>query len=243
MKHWKLWAIAILMTIMGVQLWMNLIQSAYLKTADQNIEALTDSIRVQENEIGQLESVKLALSGRISDIEQANESLAAEIAAEKGRVRTIIRTQTVVRNDTLRIPTETIVINDSTYQFRWDHSSHQPWGFRKLSGNSVFLLRNGIVSVPTTEITRDELSFGIVTGIQERPTDDRLEIFVRSEHPGVTFSSIEGALIERRDLESLFKSANKGRFGIGPSVSFGILPDGSLGLSAGIGINYNLIRF
>jgi hypothetical protein len=79
------------------------------------------------------------------------------------------------------------------------------------------------------------------TGIKER--ERQIEIFVRSDYPGFSVSSIEGALIDPRKSEVIRSYFPPKKWGLGPQVGGTISREGKISPYLGIGLSYNFIRF
>ncbi len=220
--------------------WWNRKLRAEVLIREQNMAALQDSTRLVRNKAGDLEAARLVWVGTEKDLRELNAELADELEKEKGKVKTIQKITTVVRHDTVQVPTTVILLPDSAFALGWQHSEEHEGGARRLAGNSTFRFRRGQVEDPVTTITEDMLSLVIVTGLREREGDEKLEIFARTDYPGVSFD-LQGAVVDPSMFYNVGRRAS--RFSIGPVVSVGLNQDLKPGLHVGLGVQYNLIRF
>ena len=232
-----------LLIIIGLWAMVQSRRVAGLKTKmaieEQNNAALTDSVRIVKNKAGDLESVRLILVAEKEELGNLNASLAAELKKERGKVRTISQINTIVKRDTILVPSSVESLQDNEYSLFWKHSEENTGGSRYLEGNSTFKVTDSTVdSVAITTITRDEISLKIITGLRERK-DKKLEIFARTDYPDASFD-LEGAVIDPKD--PIFFT-NKKRFSVGPVISAGLNHDLKPGFHLGIGLQYSLFKF
>ncbi len=214
-------------------------QARELRRARQNMAALQDSARIVTTKNGELETARLALIGDKSTLEQLNKDLAEELKKEKGKVKFIERIKTVIQHDTLEVATQVTVFPDSTYRLAWKHEDAPRGGMRKLAGNTTFRFANKAIADPRTQITQDELSLTLITGLREREEDKLLEIFVRTDYPGVSFPDIQGAVVDPK----MFDAGRGSKWSIGPVFSLGLNQELKLGGHLGVGLQYSLLSF
>lgn len=220
----------------------NLVQEKNREIAvkDNNIFALTDTITVAKNKVGQLEYEKRSfLVPKLSELSKLNDSLAQEVKNEKGTVNTIIKSQVVVKHDTITLVT-TPEVNDSTVRVNFTYDkTYSEGNFRKTSGFTLYNLKN---KSSYGTLTTDEFGLKLITGIKNldkgTPT-----IFVRSDYPGFSVTSIEGAVLDknlfRKKQPLITLSANIGwvpfTYDLGKKQSeFNF---NRVGLSIGAGVN------
>ena len=200
----------------------------------QNISALMDTVKVEKTKNGELESSRLALAGSVKDLKKLNGGLMAELEKEKGNVKTIIKTEIQFKTDTF--VAHNTKVTDSSIAFQYDRVDTA--GFRHLAG---------IAMKKDTRITKDEIGMKLVTGVKER--GDKWEIFVRTSYPGVTFSKIDGALIDP-GKPIMEKPAKK--LGVGFNLSWSPVRCDISGnetsvklalksVSIGVGLQYNIM--
>lgn len=164
-----------------------------LTVADHNIKALNDSIRITIDKQGKEEANKLALlTDKVSNLEKLNTELYAEVKNIKGKVSTIIKTDIKVLHDTVPLIVKAGLV-DSTVRadFSFD-TTYSPGNFRKLSGYTKYSLKDNLSS---GTLTRDELGIKLVTGIKNLDKG-KPEIFIKSDYPGLSVSSLDGAVLD-----------------------------------------------
>ena len=99
----------------------------------QNNAALLDSVRVEQNKVGELESVKLVLVGDKDRLEKLNADLVDELEKERGKVKTIVKFETVIERDTMEIPTVVTVLPENNIRLDWNYEDIQEGGARFLA--------------------------------------------------------------------------------------------------------------
>jgi hypothetical protein len=197
-----------------------------LAIAKNNVAALKDTVRVVKTKNGELETVKLALMADKKSLKDLSDSLYKEVKNEKGSVKYITKAGATIKlHVTIEVPS---ISTDSTIQWAYD---------REDSGGSRHLA--GISTRATTKITRDELSLTLITGLKERD-DKKMEIFIRTKYPGVTFTDIEGAIID--PTKAIVKPPDK-RFGFGPCASIILDPTGAIRYGIGVSVQWSLLKF
>jgi hypothetical protein len=214
--------------------------------SDQNQKALTDSIRVVKNYIGEDISVKNVLIADNKELKKLNKDLSEDLSKVVGKVKYISSIVTDIKNS------EPIVINttirefpDGTKELSWNYEKQfDSTNSRTLTGNSRFSIdttkgKMEIIDTGTT-ITRDEMKIKITTGLTE--LEDSYQIFVKTDYPGVKFSKIDGSVLDK----SMLIKEKQPTFIIGPSVNAGLAlnpltlqlqPQLSLGVSYTLNVN------
>jgi len=198
---------------------------AKLVISENNLVALKDTVRVVKTKNGELEFVKLALMSDKKGLKALSDSLAKEVDKEKGKVKYIISTNVSIKHDTVEVESHVV---DSSIMWAYDHDDSA--GSRHLAG---------ISNKHVTKITRDELSLNLIAGLKERD-DKKMEIFVRSKYPGVTFGNIEGAVID--PMKPLVKPPKKW-FSVGPCAGIILDPTGAVRYGIGLSCQVSLYNF
>lgn len=211
-----------------------------LAAAEQNNAALRDSIRTTLTLNGELEYQRLLFVAEKDSLQKYSKSLSDELKKERGKVRTLTNMLATIKQDTIEVENTVVVYPNGERGLEWaTKKSGEDWN-RALEGISKFrFIDTTNIKAGTTLITKDELAMKIVTGIKERE-DKKLEIFVRSNYPGISFTNIEGAILDPYD--PIFFKDEK-RFSIGPVISAGLNQELKLGFHIGIGLQYSLFRF
>ena len=208
-----------------------------------NIKALSDTVRTERNKIGELQYSKDALVSDKNDLAELNKQLAEEVKNQKGRVLFLTSSNANLKFDTPRIIIHQLdKLSDSEYIITssieniYDSSNHKAVEIT----TRIKLDSNKGISVLESKMVKDDFGFNIITGLKEE--DKNLRIFIRSDYPGLSFSKIDGALIDPRSsklLKSFFPDKKWGlgvQWGLGVSISHVISPS----VYIGVGISYNL---
>lgn len=228
-----------------------------LQIANQNLLASNDSIRITAAKDKQVEYNKYAyIAKQASELKGVNDSLLAQIKNTKGDVKAAVATTTVITDSGKLVKDSSIVrtTKDSSGVFYIDIDQGFTLTKTYSKGNFHKVLETiHIKGVPdsldiTGEITRDQISMTLFTGIKKNP-DGNYEIFARSGYPGATITSLDGAFIDKK----IFEQEDKRRiFTLG--LSFGYLPfvydfgshtkeyfPSKVGISAGVNVNISEI--
>ena len=191
---------------------------------DQNISALTDSLKFERTKYGEL---LVTIDGYIAtekELKTLNRGLWNEVNKQKGKVISlsdvVIRLQqdsTVLEKTVDHLKTiigQLQKINDSTYIAPWvlayvynkDSTSYDIFKGKTEIGvlNKDPLVLRHKNSYLTKRETQIELIFG------QKVENNKLRIFIQSDYPGFTVKSLEGVLLDPND-NPLFKDLYKKR--------------------------------
>jgi hypothetical protein len=214
---------------------------------NHNIEALNDTIRIEKNKEGQIEFTKQAFIAKSNDLEKWNKELAAEVKKEKGTVIFLQKSLAGIDNT----PKEPKIITNEVKVHEFDAEQYtittnsdttfNADNFRKISIETTVKLDSSRIKWSTSKITKDALSFNLITGLKEE--DGKLRIMLRSDYPNLVFSKIDGALIDPHKSEVLKKMFPPKKWGFGPVVGYGLATDMKPSYFIGVGIQYNIIRW
>jgi hypothetical protein len=220
-----------------------------LAMANTNIAALQDSVTSSKNKIGQLQYQRATLITSEKSLKSLNADLAKEVEAQRGKIAQLNRIISVIRTpkpgpidgsgSTAGDPC------DSTGYYTAEWTSEQKFSennYRNLAATTQITVKKKTVQGVQTEITRDEIGFDIITGLEKR--DGGYEIFVRSNYPGFQPTKIEGAFIPQNDLFPPQKRKNIS-VGVGPQVGLGVTPTlvPTFYFGVGLGIQYSFFKF
>jgi len=219
----------------------------YKNINEQNLNYYTDSLRIEKNKVGDLEYKHNILIADKKTLEDKNKDLFDELQKEKGNVKIIIKYQTVIVHDTIRIK-DTIIKNaDGTYDLKWEYVEYftkDSANYQMLDGLSNFKLdttKKPIKPISLgTMITKNVIGLNIVTGIDKNMKTGAYEIFVRSNYPNFTISKLDGAIVDPKMINDI---VGKKKFGVGPNISVGIGANFKPSIYIGIGLQWNIIRF
>lgn len=222
---------------------------------EQNIAALTDSLRVYKDKTGQLVYEKNALISSEKDLKNLNKELGEQIKNLKDHPIVVIETDGTIVHDTVNIPVSAGIPwydKDHTVKnvsFSWKHDTlFTKNNYRKISGNYLVQVDTSWnVSSKNFMITQDEIGISFTTGLTESK-NGTLEIFVKSPYPGFKPTDVNGALIDPRTSDVIKKFFPPERWSIGPYVGYGVYFDpvkmtmGS-GINAGISVSYGIFQW
>lgn len=220
-----------------------------LAISQQNEKALSDSVRVSKNKVGELTYSKNILVSENGNLKDLNSDLNDELNKTKGKVRELNKIIAEFKPDTIYIENELIKYADGSFGLLWDYdTTYSLNNFRSLSGISKFDLdANGVITPLETMISKDIIGFTLTTGLREK--DGNIEIFATTPYPNLEILALDGAIIDPKSHPALKKFTKKKRFGIGPYVGVGLgvntwpRVDFGFGFHVGIGIHYDLFQF
>lgn len=215
-----------------------------LAISEQNNKALSDSVRVEKNKVGDLEYSKNILVAEKNELADLNADLAEELDKEKGKVRELTKIVGSISNtDTVYIENTLIVYADGSHGLQWEHDTiYDDENSRHLAGISKFFVDSlGVITPLETEITKDIINFNIVTGLREK--DGNIEVFARSDYPNFEVEELSSAIIDPKKHPVLKKFTRPKRIGIGPYIGVGISSGFKAEIQLGIGVQYSLFRF
>ena len=223
--------------------------------SDQNLSALQDSIRVYKNKNGELIYEKNALIVSKNELDRYNKELADQIKNMKDNLLVAIQIKTkIINDDTIHMKVDqkpSVYNSDSsiTYEFAWSNDTvFSSDNYKKMNGScSIGVDKQRNVYSKKFVIYKDEIGMSFITGLNETK-DKKLLIFIQSQYPGFTPTSIQGALIDPKKSDILKKFFLPKKWSVGPTIGYGVYLNpknfsvGS-GVIFGVSLNYNLIRF
>jgi len=223
-----------------------------LDIQNHNLDALRDSVRIEKDRSGDAVFVKKTLLADKASLEKLNKDLALEVDKVKGQVITLQKIGAETRTKIQYVPTFVTKWADGRYSLDWKFdTTYSEGNYRKLSASSFFeidTLTNRVNPGPT-KIKEDVLGFSFVTGLREK--NKSIEIFVTPKFPGMTITSMEGAIIDPQKSDVLKSMFPQKKWNVGPYVGVGIGGGKGLGgggffgpvVSVGLSLQYSLIKF
>lgn len=195
----------------------------YYKNAnDNNIIALTDSVKYYKGKYGNEVAKKTMVEADYKNLQNINDSLYRMIQSmQVKKPDIVIGGSTSIDNgkhDTIYIPTVTEITSKNIYR-KFDFSNQ----YRELTGNVSYT--NDTLGL---HIEKDRIQFKYALAVKDNT------VYMTSDNPYVKFNSITGLTIPKQKKEK--------KFGIGPSVFSGYSNKGFV-YGVGIGLQYNLISF
>ncbi len=224
-----------------------------LNISEQNVKALSDSVRISKNKLGDIEYSKNILISEKNDLKNLNSDLKKELDKEKGKVYELTSIIISIKNqpkDTIKIPNDVLVYPDGSKGLDWKYEKiYDKNNSRFISGVSKFKIDTTSLAIIPLEtlITKDEINFNIVQGLRETK-EGNLEMFVRSDYPDFSVKDLNSVILDPNSHPLIKKYTKQKKFGIGPFVGYGVYINNfngqvGLGVQIGIGIHYDIFKF
>ena len=216
-----------------------------LAISNQNNTALSDSVRLTKNKLGDVEASKNVLITKNKDLKDLSEGLAAEVKKEKGKVYGLNKYILGIKKD----PADTIFIDNTLIEYAngeygldWKYDTvFDVKNSREIAGISKFQFKDSTITPTNTLISKDIINFNLVTGLREK--DGNIEIFARSDYPGFNIVDLEGAIIDPKKNPVMKKFITPKKWTVGPYIGFGFSNSIKPSVQIGVGVQYSLIRF
>lgn len=196
--------------------------SYYRNVNDNNIIALTDSVKYYKGKLGNEVASKTMIESDYKNLQSINDSLYRLIESIKVKNPDVVVGSDVTidngNHDTIWITTANEISSKPIYR-KFDFSNQ----FRELSGQVNYT--NDTLGL---HIEKDKVQFQYALAIKDN------KVYMTSDNPYVKFSSITGLEIPKE------KKVKK--FGIGP-VIYGGYGNKGWNYGIGIGLQYNFIKF
>lgn len=210
-----------------------------------NITALTDSLKIEKNKLGEVVKSKSLLIMDINDLKNTNSDLNNEInkLSSKDKRNLVEINKLKITIDMLvdsleRLqPGPIVVVNDSTKSYPFSKINK----FRELKWDVDVTNKKDGTEIVTSTIKADKIYADLV--INKTKEKNNLVLSVSSSNPYVNVTNIDGSVIDLNAYNSYQKPK---LFGIGLHVGYGLSTNnGVVFLSPyiGVGLSYNLIRF
>lgn len=209
--------------------------------SEQNLYAATDTIRQERTKNGKLEYQIGQYATTEKDLKKINKELYDELQVEKGKVKEIIIYKIKLIHDTLYLHDTIYKEPDGNFILKWDYfKKYDAYNYDSIQGQTklhidttchpIYIQSMGSV------ITKNNTGMKIVTGVSK--IKGKLNIFVRSDYPGFTVTSMEGA-----DLSKSIELKKYKRWSLGPAIGIGIGTKLNFEVFLGITLQYAIIRF
>lgn len=225
--------------------------------SNQNIIALSDTVKSVKNKNGELQQEKYSLISHNGDLKKLNDSLYIEQKKQKDRViflNSLVATlkskndSLLQENNTLKDKLGQIIIgNDTINYLSWDFSSiYDSKNSRTIKGKTKFMIGdNKSVISKGSMLEEFNFKFNLVTGLSE--TDDKkLKIWAKSDYPGLEIVEMDGALIDPKNSDVLKNLMKPKKWSVGVQVGYGVMLNSNQvksGIYVGAGLQYNLFHF
>jgi len=223
-----------------------------LQKAEQNNGVYKDSIIVLKNKEGQLYSQNDALVLTEKQLKKQNEDLYNEVKKLKENPIFITKvvTKLVYKDTLLNSSILSYFEKDGTKVFlvKWKRdTSFTQFDCLKISGNTYLKIDTNLnAQFYKSSLDSLNISTKLYLSLTDSKDDNLLHINARTDFPGITFSDLDGALIDPKKSKTLKKFFPKKRYGLGVFAGPGICI-GSGGISFGIiiggGIGYSPVQW
>jgi hypothetical protein len=226
--------------------------------ATNNILAMNDSVRIEKTKNGELQFVKSALVTDMKNLKDMNIELYNEVKNQKKAIFYISQMTSVIKDDIKKQSNDDIAYKDPSTGadiIKWNFDTINDNWSRILNGKSYFTVKydtSGKYTVKPSYSVIDTLkqTMKLTTGLKASETKkDMLEIFIKSSYPGMTFTEIDGAIINPEDFKKYLPKTKPKPFAIGPYVGLGYgitlknTPQLVPVFNVGIGVQYKIINF
>lgn len=196
--------------------------SYYKNVNDNNIIALTESVKYYKGKYGYEVAKKTMIETDYKNLQSINDSLYRMIQSMQVKKPDIVigglASVDNGKHDTIYTPTVTEIDSKNIYR-KFDFSNQ----YRELTGNVSYT--NDTLGL---YIEKDRMQFKYALAVKDNV------VYMTSDNPYVKFNSITGLTIPKQKKEK--------KFGIGPSV-FGGYSNKGFVYGIGIGLQYNFINF
>lgn len=220
----------------------------------QNVKAITDSITVLFNK--KLQAYEFSKDNfvvqKLSELEQYNKTLYDELRKVKGDVIAAINSNVQIDLGKISTTNNLSVIDSKLnyYGLNFNNNYIDPGFQQKLSGVSKFYVipnqdtKTWTIKPDYTVIDTNLMNLKITYGFKE--LDKKYQVFAISASPKVTLTDLTGGyFIDKQPSKPPVKPK---KWGIGPSIGYGLFVNSSLDKSAfgwniGASLHYNIIQW
>jgi len=214
-----------------------------VQVQQDNIFALTDSLRDVSFDKNRLIMEQGAFQATIGDLRSLNRRLADEVDSLRSNPLTITRIETRIERDTvLASNIEWDYEGDDVFRIGWDFEETGDWGERYISGYNRFVYEDRSTIHPLeTVLLKDILEFNITTGFR-RTDDGHFVAYASSTYPNLTFNVVDGAILDPSMFPRVVEEDRR-RWGLGVQFGYGVNSNLDPDFFVGLGIQYSLINW
>lgn len=218
--------------------------------AQNNIDALKDTVRQDRDKLGRLQYLKLSFVSDVENLKNLNKDLYEEVKAMKGKVigmsKTIVEIKGTLEGDTIKGNPNTPVAlkNDTLFHNSTFKDSGKDWE-RLIQTKSAFYIKG---ANPDTKIfhqydilQKDRLNLSIKAALVRRESDGKYEYVLSTSYPEANL--IPEGFVDPMMFKDYFPKEEQDRWIIGPYIGAGVNNTFSLTPQIGIGIMYRIIGF
>lgn len=197
---------------------------------ENNIEALTDSIKYLKSKSGEMVVKKTVFEIEdINELRQLNEQLYNEVQDLKNLVKlNNVTNATHFNGEIVNVLHDTTyIVQHDTIKNGFNHNFAFNDEWRDLEGNVNYADESLSMAI-TKDVTR--FDYTVVT-------DKDNKVYIKSKNPYVKFDEFTGFTVPSK----VQKKAK--HFGVGPEIGVGITTDGKVLPYAGVGVHWSLWKF
>jgi len=216
------------------------------KRVSNNWKASMDSVKMTIDENGNLVAKISGYDLKLDELEEDYKNLLGDYEIEKNKPPvTITETVTIVKDTTIYV--DAAVIGDSLIAIS-DSAQYSPTDWRYLSGTIPFTIDTALNKINLGKsIFNLEQSMSLQTVLTRDRKTGKIQINVTTPYPGVTFPSIQGAVIQDdKENAKVLRQARK-EFSVGVNVGYGamlnLMDINRIGIAhgpyVGVGLNYS----
>lgn len=218
--------------------------------AQNNIDALKDTVRQEKDKLGRLQYLKLSFVSDIENLKNLNKDLYDEVQTMKGKVismsKTIVEIKGTLEGDTIKgNPNNPITLkNDTLYHKFKFKDGGKDWN-RLIEGESVFHIKD---ATPDTKVfhqydilQKDRLNLNIKAALVKRESDGKYEYVLSTSYPQANL--IPEGFVDPMMFKDYFTKQDEDKWIIGPYIGAGVTNTFSVTPQIGIGLMYRIIGF
>ena len=218
--------------------------------AQNNIDALKDTVRQDKDKLGRLQYLKLSFVSDVENLKNLNNDLYEEVQAMKGRVigmsKTIVEIKGTLEGDTIRGNSNNPIAlkNDTLYHNFKFSDGGKDWN-RSVEGKSAFYIKD---ANPTTKVfhqydilQKDRLKLNIKAALVRRESDGKYEYVLSTSYPEANL--IPEGFVDPMMFKDYFPKEEQDKWIIGPYIGAGVTNTFSVTPQIGIGLMYRIIGF
>lgn len=251
-------ALIVLLIIIGVGECKRIIAlKQTVDTHEQNISALTDSLKFERKKNGTL---LVSIDGYLAteaQLKTLNKGLWDQIQGQSGTIISLNSVVAQLIQDSIQLKKyanklETkignmVEINSNTYIAPWTLAfKYDSTNFDSFTGKTTIGIINKSpleLKQINTELTKRETQIDLLWG--QKVENGKLRVYIQSTYPGFTVRSMEGVLIDPSNnpfFENLMTKKHWfANFGVGPNISYGWnILEAKPAIIIGVGLHYNI---
>lgn len=209
----------------------------YRTRTERNVAALNSQLKTEKLKNGAYATTNKSLEVSLNELKSYNSKLYDDVKSQK-RATVAIRAAYELQLANLKANTSVIkVLPDSTFATTWHTSYKDSTVTLSLTGSHLFGFRDS-KPFSETEIKDLSVSIALSCGVKKNPNGS-YDVFAITKSDKVEVTRLESAVIH---IQKETVEKKKKRWGIGPNLSisaskFGVAP------SVGFGIHYSIIAF